>query len=115
MKETHHILKRIHITSLVIKFFGNIIRPSRSRYSNCLRTSRPGGQSSSPCRVNSFLFSTASKPDLGLTRPPIQWAPGPLSPGVKRQGREADHSPPTSAEVKKMWIYIFTPPYAFMV
>jgi hypothetical protein len=25
-------------------------------------------------------------------------------PGVKRQGREADHSPLTSAEVKKMWI-----------
>jgi hypothetical protein len=24
-----------------------------------------------------------------------------LSPGVKRQGREADHSPPTSADVKK--------------
>jgi hypothetical protein len=24
-------------------------------------------------------------------------------PGVKRQGREADHSPPTGAEVKKMW------------
>jgi hypothetical protein len=35
-------------------------------------------------------------------------------PGVKRQGREADHSPPTSAEVKKMWIYTFTPPYVFM-
>jgi hypothetical protein len=29
-------------------------------------------------------------------------------------GREADHSPPTSAEVKKMWIYTSTPPYAFM-
>jgi hypothetical protein len=27
---------------------------------------------------------------------------GVSSPGVKRQGREADHSPPTSAEVKKM-------------
>jgi hypothetical protein len=26
-------------------------------------------------------------------------------PGVQRQGREADHSPVTSAEVKKMWIY----------
>jgi hypothetical protein len=26
------------------------------------------------------------------------------------QGREADHSPPTSAEVKKMWIYTSTPP-----
>jgi hypothetical protein len=35
-------------------------------------------------------------------------------PGVKRPGREADHSPPTSAEVNKMWIYTSTPPYAFM-
>jgi hypothetical protein len=35
-------------------------------------------------------------------------------PGVKRLGREADHSPPTSVEVKKMWIYTSTPPYAFM-
>jgi hypothetical protein len=32
---------------------------------------------------------------------------------VKMPGREADLSPPTSAEVKKMWIYISTPPYAF--
>jgi hypothetical protein len=36
------------------------------------------------------------------------------SPRVKRQGREADHPPPTSGEVKKMWIYTSTPPYAFM-
>jgi hypothetical protein len=34
--------------------------------------------------------------------------------GVKRPGREADHSPPTSAEVKKTWIYTFIPPYTFM-
>jgi hypothetical protein len=33
---------------------------------------------------------------------------------VKRQGREADHSPPTSDEVKKMWIYTSTPTYVFM-
>jgi hypothetical protein len=46
---------------------------------------------------------------------PILWVPGALSPGVKRPGREADHSPPTSAEVKKMWIYASTPPYVFMV
>jgi hypothetical protein len=39
---------------------------------------------------------------------------GVLSPGVKRQGREADHSPPASAEVKKMRIYTSTPPYTFM-
>jgi hypothetical protein len=31
---------------------------------------------------------------------PSQWVPGPLSTGVKRPGREADHSPPSSAEVK---------------
>jgi hypothetical protein len=29
-------------------------------------------------------------------------------------GPEVHHSPPTSAEVKKMWIYIPTPPYASM-
>ncbi|PNF25415.1 hypothetical protein B7P43_G08793 [Cryptotermes secundus] len=34
-------------------------------------------------------------------------------PGVKRPGLEADHSPPTSAEIKKMWIYTSTPPYVF--
>jgi hypothetical protein len=29
-------------------------------------------------------------------------------------GKAADHSPPTSAEVKKIWIYTSTPPYIFM-
>jgi hypothetical protein len=33
-----------------------------------------------------------------------------LSPGVKWQGYEADHSSPTSSGVKKMWIYTPTPP-----
>jgi hypothetical protein len=45
----------------------------------------------------------------GAHQPRIQCVPGALSPGVKRPGREADHSPPASAEVKKMWIYIYTP------
>jgi hypothetical protein len=61
-----------------------------------------------------FLFSTSSRSDLGSTQPPIQWLTGALPPGVKRPGREADHSPPASAEVKKMWIYTSTLPYAFM-
>jgi hypothetical protein len=64
--------------------------------------------------VGSRIFSMSSRPALGPTRPPIQWVPGTLSPGIKRQGREADHSPPTSAEVKKMWIYTSTSPYTFM-
>jgi hypothetical protein len=58
--------------------------------------------------VGSRIFSTSS------TQPPIQWVPGALSQGVKRPGREADHSPPANAEVKKMCIYTSTPPYAFM-
>jgi hypothetical protein len=33
---------------------------------------------------------------------------------VKWSEREADHSPSTSAEVKKTWIYTSTPPYTFM-
>jgi hypothetical protein len=44
----------------------------------------------------------------------VKWVPGVPSLEVKRPGREADHSPLTSAEVKKMWIYTATPPYAFM-
>jgi hypothetical protein len=55
-----------------------------------------------------FLF-TSSTLALGPTQPPLHWVPGALSPGVKQPGREVDNSPPTSAEIKKMWIYTCTP------
>jgi hypothetical protein len=61
-----------------------------------------------------FHFSIMSRPALGYTHPPIQWVPGALSPRVKRQGRKAEYSYPTIAEVKKKRIYTSTPPYAFM-
>jgi hypothetical protein len=48
------------------------------------------------------------------TQPPIQWVPWALSLGVKKKGREADHSLPTSAKVKKTLIHTSTPPYTFM-
>jgi hypothetical protein len=48
-----------------------------------------------------FLFITMSRMALGPTQPPIKWVAGALSLGVKRLGREADHSPPSSAEVKE--------------
>jgi hypothetical protein len=57
--------------------------------------------------VESMIFSSPSR--LGPTQSPIQWVPEVLSPR-----READHSSPTSAHVKKMWIYTSSPPYAFM-
>jgi hypothetical protein len=60
------------------------------------------------------LFSESSRLALGSTQPPIQRVLEALSLGVKWQEREADRSPPASAEVKKMWIYTSTSPYAFM-
>jgi hypothetical protein len=39
---------------------------------------------------------------------------GALYRGGKRPGREAHHSLPTSAEVKKTWVYTSTSPYVFM-
>jgi desulfoferrodoxin (superoxide reductase-like protein) len=57
--------------------------------------------------VRSRIFSS---PALGCTQHTIQWVTVALSPGVKRQGREADHSPPASAEVKEnVALYIHSP------
>jgi hypothetical protein len=65
--------------------------------------------------VGSRIFCSPRRPDL-LWGPPnllsngYRW----FFPGVKRQGRETDHSPPANAEVKKMLFYTPIPPYAFM-
>jgi hypothetical protein len=66
--------------------------------------------------VGSIIFPGRRRPNL-LWGPPSLLSNGyrGLSPGVKRPGRESDHSPPTSAEVKKTWVYTSTPPYLFMV
>jgi hypothetical protein len=64
--------------------------------------------------VRERIFSSPRRPDR-LCGPRNLLSNGyrsALSPGVSRPGREADHSPPASTEVKKMWIYTSTPPYA---
>jgi hypothetical protein len=61
-----------------------------------------------------FLFTTASRPALRPIQPPIQCVPEALSLGIKRPGREADHSFPSTAEVKNAWSYTSTLPYVFM-
>jgi hypothetical protein len=56
-----------------------------------------------------FLFA-ASRMALGPTQLPIQWVPGALCLGVKWPGREADHSPPSSAEIKEcVELYLHSP------
>jgi hypothetical protein len=52
-----------------------------------------------------FLFITAYRPALEPTQPPIQCVLGALSLGVKRLGREADHSPPSSAEISPIHLH----------
>jgi hypothetical protein len=53
------------------------------------------------------MFTSPYRPDnfWGVTERPVQWVPGALFPGLRRQGREAELSPPTSVEVKKIYIY----------
>jgi hypothetical protein len=52
-----------------------------------------------------FLFATASRTPLGTTHT-IQWVLGTLSLGVRRPGREDDHSPPSSSEFKE-WVELY--------
>jgi hypothetical protein len=49
-----------------------------------------------PSEVKNFHFTISSRSLLESTQPSIQWVPGAPSPGMKRQGLEADHSPPNS-------------------
>jgi hypothetical protein len=100
---------RIWLTTISCRVPGYL-----SRYSDWLQDGLPKSRGSSPGRVKNFLFSTLSRPALEPTQPPIQWVTWAFSLGIKQQGREADHSSPTSAEFKKMCVYTSTPPYALM-
>jgi len=53
--------------------------------------------------------SLSLRHSIHTTQPAIQWVRGPLSPGVKRLGSEAEHSPPSSAEIKNAWSYTSSP------
>jgi hypothetical protein len=61
------------------------------------------GRSSIPGMGKFFLFSIASRLALGHTlafHPITQWVPGAISSGTELPRRKADHSHPSSAEVK---------------
>jgi hypothetical protein len=55
-----------------------------------------------------FLFTTASRPALGTTQPPIQWVPGTLSRGIKRTTRL--HLVP---RLRTHWAIFSLPQYIF--
>jgi hypothetical protein len=68
-----------------------------------------GGGSSSPVRVKKFSLLHIVQTGSRVHPTSYKMGTGDSFPGVKRKGREADHLLPTSAEVKKMWIYTSTP------
>jgi hypothetical protein len=51
---------------------------------------------------------------LGPTQPPIKWIPGVLSLEIKQPERKADHSLPSSADVKECVEISPLPQYALM-
>jgi hypothetical protein len=55
------------------------------------------------------IFFIAFIPALGPIQPPIQWVPGALSSGVKREGREANHSSLSSGKVRMEELYLHCP------
>jgi hypothetical protein len=61
-----------------------------------------------------FLFSIASRQALDPSQPLIPCVPEALFLGIRRPQREADYSPPSSAEVKKARSYTSTSPYVLM-
>jgi hypothetical protein len=69
----------------------------RCQNSDGLWTGQPGFDSQQ-CKI--FLFSVASRRNLGPTQPHIQGVPWALFPKSK-VAKEANHSPPAIVEVKK--------------
>jgi len=55
-----------------------------------------------------FLFASMSRPSLGTTQ--LHIPPRFISSEVKRLGREADHSLPSSDGVKNAWNYTSSTP-----
>jgi hypothetical protein len=71
------------------------------------------GRSSSPGRPKNFLSPLPFRPVIVSTQHLRQYVPGALSPGEKRQEREAYYSLPICAKVKKTWTYTSIPPFVF--
>jgi hypothetical protein len=62
-------------------------------------------------RPREFLFFRSSRPALKPNQLPIHWVAGffPGGGGVKWPRRDVEHSPPCSADIKRVELYFYTP------
>jgi hypothetical protein len=74
-----------------------------------LRTGRPTTHGSIPDRSKGFFSSPKRTGRLGVQPSPLSSRCRGRFPGLMRRKREADHSPPSSAEVKNDWGYASNP------
>jgi hypothetical protein len=73
--------------------------PGAAQTEKCLTTDgRPGFNPRQRQRI--FPLASASRPALGPTQPSVQWVPESFPRDQSADRRDADHSPPSSAEVK---------------
>jgi hypothetical protein len=61
------------------------------------------------------VFTAASRSAPGYIQLPVYWAQGVSFTEGKVEGHEADHSPPSRAEIKNAWSYTSTPSYVSMM
>jgi hypothetical protein len=118
-KHKYSILNRL----LYVTYYISHIHIKISELKEWIRNSEPGRPLARYCYVTScntfnrsgnrknFHFFMLSILILEPTQPPIQRVLLRCLV-VKRPGRESDHSTSTSDEIKKVWIYTSTVPYA---
>jgi hypothetical protein len=106
--------KPAEVTTDCLHLVCTLYHPHKNEYALGYGLDDRGSRVRFPAGLRIFLLTTASRPALGPTHPPNQWVPGALSLGVKRPGREADHSPPSSSEFKNACSYTSSPQYVFM-
>jgi hypothetical protein len=74
----------------------------------------PEDRASIPSRDREFCVRHCIQSGSGAHPASCLVGTGGFFPGLKRPGREDDHSPPSSVEVTSVWRCTFTNPYVFM-
>ena len=98
-------------------FLDFLNRLGAGRVQSVQRTHTPGCrtvQSFYSCRGSRFFSFPKPKPALGPIHLPTERVPRAAYPGVKWWKRDANHSSPSSAEIKNEWRHTATLPYVVM-